>query len=440
MAAPKNRIGFRQTSLALRRHGLRPCRVGEKTPKIRGCGWKFVAVELRRGLTDEVVGFDDIKARADKLTDLVANVEKRAGNPLAPQNDPAPAPVMTPEPTGSTAEPMTATEAEAKLAALQTLLAGNSGKVSDDQLRDAIRLHGRNMLTEATRDVTVRLAELVEKTEQALREREQSVTDKIQQALSVVQTTTLTIQAPNREPVVIDGQHAQFPVLLRELGFGNSVYLTGPAGSGKTTAALKCGEVLNRPVFLMRAVLDPFELIGFIDGGGSYRDTQLYKWAKTPGAILIMDEIDRSNPKAAIAINSAWNGVIPFPHETVEVPPENLIIATANTWGMGTDAEYVGSCRLDGATLDRFPTRIVWGYDEALEARLSGNTSEAMWIQRLRREAEKRGLRIILSPRTTIAHCKRLAGGVTREESLAVSVLASLEPEVRADLIREVGA
>lgn len=446
MAAPLNRMGFRQASLALRKHGFRPCRV-EKAPRLAGCGYKFAAVPLKRGLNDATVATSDVQGWGDTLTELVQRVEAKAQASPSPVTVPgAQAPYSaavgsdpSPVQTATTATAAATVATQDKLDALNVLLAGGA-TVSDDQLRDAIRLHGRVMLNEATRDVQDKWTEMVERTEAALAERETSVEAKIAMALKQVQTTAVVLTRPDVDPVTITGQHAQFGVLLRELGFGNSCYVTGPAGSGKTTAAIKVAEALKRPYFLMRAVLDPFELVGFIDGGGSYRDTPLYKWATTPGAILIMDEIDRSNPKAIIAINAAWNGIIAFPHETVTVPPENLIMATANTWGQGTDAEYVGSCRLDGATLDRFPSRIVWGYDLALESRLSGNAEEAAWCQRLRKVADDRGLRIIFSPRTIIAHCKRLAGGVSRKESLEVSCLAALDSDVRESLLQEVGA
>ena len=227
--------------------------------------------------------------------------------------------------------------------------------------------------------------------------------------------------------------------MVEELGYGHSVFLAGPAGSGKTTAAFKAAEALGRPYHLMRAVMDPFELLGFIDANGKYQESPIYRWANEPGAVLIMDEIDRSNPKALIALNAVWNGVVVFPTGQIEVPPENTIVATANTWGVGTDAEYVGSSRLDAATLNRFGTRLDWQYDEGLEIRIvvahGGDPEEARWCQSMRSRIGDRSLRIIWSPRDTVAHCNRVLAGKTRQESLHRSVLATLDVSTFSEVI-----
>lgn len=229
----------------------------------------------------------------------------------------------------------------------------------------------------------------------------------------------------------VEGQHNMFPVLLEEMALAQSVFMSGPAGSGKTTGCVEACKVLERPFFIMRAVQDPFELLGFIDANGTYQESPIYQWAKTPGAVLIMDEMDRSNPKALIALNAVWNGVATFPTGQIEIPEDNLIVATANTWGTGADAEYVGSSRLDAATLNRFPSRIDWQYDLGLETRIAvangGDAEEARYAQKVRERLNDKRIRVIWSPRDTMAHCKRVASGMPRAESFRRSVLATLD-------------
>jgi cobaltochelatase CobS len=72
-------------------------------------------------------------------------------------------------------------------------------------------------------------------------------------------------------------------------------------------------------------------------------------------------------PGALLAFNAALaNGVAAFPDGSIKRHPETVIIAAANTWGFGGDANYIGRAKLDAAFLDRFVT-LAWGYDEDLE-------------------------------------------------------------------------
>ena len=126
-----------------------------------------------------------------------------------------------------------------------------------------------------------------------------------------------------------------------------------------------------------------FKLTGFIDAGGNYRDTEFYKAFKN-GGLFFLDEIDNSDPSALIVINSALaNGYMAFPHETIDRHPNFRIVAAANTWGKGSDLQYVGRQALDGATLDRFDN-IFFDYDRKLESLLypKDDVLEFMWAFR----------------------------------------------------------
>ena len=50
------------------------------------------------------------------------------------------------------------------------------------------------------------------------------------------------IKVDNKKPNDIGTQHFQFPALLQILSTKLNVYLVGPAGSGKTTAAINCAK------------------------------------------------------------------------------------------------------------------------------------------------------------------------------------------------------
>lgn len=234
--------------------------------------------------------------------------------------------------------------------------------------------------------------------------------------------------------------HESMPVLLRELALGNSVLVSGPAGSGKTTGVEQAAARLGRELVIQPAVGDRFELLGFVDAAGHYQASPIYRWATTPGALLLLDEIDRCNPSALCALHAALaNGSAVFPCGQVKIDPSNMVAATANTWGLAADADYVGSARLDAATLNRFSSRILWGYDSALETRLAGKAAVDV-AGKVRAWIDSTKTRIVWSPRDTMALGKRLAMGLALAEALAVSVLACLKDADRKTVLARVGA
>lgn len=412
------RTGFRQASASLRQFGLRPARV-KSCPKLSWASAAFAAVPLRKGLTDQTVAESDVVEWAASLSELVRIVSKtRNGKseneqralPPSPEDSGSESPAKTPSVDDS--------DAASKLKALQDLIGGG---VDENKVREIIHRDFESSLAQAESNMLGKI-----------KEAEDSVGDKVAQAVKeAAGMVPKVVEIKTADRVTkVEGQHHLFPALLEELGRNESVFICGPAGSGKTTGVVKACEALDRPYFIMRAVMDPFELLGFIDANGTYQESPIYRWAKTPGSVLIMDEIDRSNPKALIALNAVWNGIACFPTGQIEIPVENAIVATANTWGIGTDAEYVGSSRLDAATLNRFPSRLEWGYDESLETRIAvangGDADEARYAQKVRSKIQERKIRLIWSPRDTVAHSKRVASGIPRMESFRRSVLATL--------------
>ena len=178
--------------------------------------------------------------------------------------------------------------------------------------------------------------------------------------------------------------HEKFEEVLNLVHLDEPVMLVGPAGSGKNHVVFQIAQALGKKMYYTNNASNEFKLTGFIDAGGNYQETQFYKAFKN-GGLFMLDEIDNSDSSALIVINSALaNGYMAFPHATINKHPDFRIIAAANTWGKGSDLQYVGRNILDGATLDRFDN-IFFDYDQKLEKALYPSQAilEFMWTLRI---------------------------------------------------------
>jgi hypothetical protein len=233
--------------------------------------------------------------------------------------------------------------------------------------------------------------------------------------------------------------HHKFPLLLAAVNAGVNVMLVGPAGSGKTTAAVKAAEALNLPFYGTGAISTEYKLTGFIDAQGRIISTAFRK-AFEDGGVFLFDEMDASLPGALLAFNSALaNDYYDFPDANVKKHPNFRAIAGVNTFGTGADRQYVGRNQLDAASLDRWVT-LVWDYDMALEASFVGaprptgaplprsveplceaeaqSTAVRFFdrVQKIRKAVTNLKIRHVVSPRATINGSKLLAAGWTWAE------------------------
>ena len=192
--------------------------------------------------------------------------------------------------------------------------------------------------------------------------------------------------------------HEKFEEILAQVQLNEPIMLIGPAGSGKNVAVKQVADALGLHMYYTNNASNEFKLTGFIDAGGNYRETEFYKAFKY-GGLFNLDEVDASDPTALIVINSALaNGYMAFPHETIECHKDFRIVAAANTWGKGSDMQYVGRNTLDGATLDRFDN-IYMDYDRNLERNLYPNEEVLEFMWEYRDAVEKTKIQHIVSTR-----------------------------------------
>ena len=222
--------------------------------------------------------------------------------------------------------------------------------------------------------------------------------------------------------------HEKFEEILSLVQLDEPVMLIGPAGAGKNHSVFQVAQALGKTMYYTNNASNEFKLTGFIDAGGKYQETQFYKAFKH-GGLFMLDEIDNSDPSALIVINSALaNGYMAFPHETIERHPDFRIVAAANTWGKGSDLQYVGRNILDGATLDRFDN-IFFNYDTKLEQALYPNQEvlEFMWL--LRDVVDEIKIRHIISTRGIGKVYKKALNNIPVETILRTNVIKHLRQD-----------
>lgn len=232
-------------------------------------------------------------------------------------------------------------------------------------------------------------------------------------------------------------KHPKFETLLRAAtsrmanGCTPNIYIAGPAGSGKTFAGHQLAQAMGLAFHLNGAIGQEYQLLGFIDAGGTYHRTP-FREAYEHGGIYMFDEVDASDNSAILALNAALaNGRATFPDCSIERHKDCVIIASANTWGLGATSDYVGRAKLDAAFMSRFAVRIFWDYDTALEINISGNPQFAQRVIDARARARAAGLKVLIDPRASMAGAALIANGAKSDEAAELTYLANLSVEQR---------
>lgn len=227
-------------------------------------------------------------------------------------------------------------------------------------------------------------------------------------------------------------RHGKTNELVQTLKILGLAYLVGPAGSGKTSLAVSaCQQMFGVDPddwkFNERFAQISFspdttsaEMIGRVDVNGVYHKSDTVRVFET-GGLLLFDEIDNADASMLVKLNTAIaNGQLATPSGIVRRHKDTVIVCTANTYGTGPDAMYVGRTRLDAATLDRFVcATIEVDYDTVMERKIvSGlvddeekRTALTGFVKSVRSAIAKSRLRRVCSTRFVVNASKWLADG-----------------------------
>lgn len=195
------------------------------------------------------------------------------------------------------------------------------------------------------------------------------------------------------------------------------VMMVGPAGCGKTYIAGKVAEALGLDSYdqscsegVSESTFTGWLLPIGSNGAFQYVPSPFIE-AYEKGGVFLLDEIDAADPNLLTFLNKAIANesfMLPqrFKKPLVKKHPDFVVLAAANTFGKGADAEYVGRNALDAATLDRFRAGMVhMDYSAEVEDALV-NPMVLEWGRKVRSFIYKHKLHRIMSTRILLDFTK----------------------------------
>lgn len=239
----------------------------------------------------------------------------------------------------------------------------------------------------------------------------------------------IVIKAADKPDVKLDGHvHPAFEKVLRLVKAGVSVMLIGPAGCGKTHLFSQVCQALGlegESISLSGGVTEAHltgRLLPTGEGGRFVYTESPFVKCYREGRPFLLDEMDGGDPNVLLSINQATaNGGFHVEARAasgldtyVKRHKDSILMATANTFGTGAGALYVGRNQLDAATLDRWYT-VQMDYDRAFEERIAP-PSVTHFVWRLRELITANRWRRVASTRMIQKAAAALGAGLDWKE------------------------
>jgi MoxR-like ATPase len=156
---------------------------------------------------------------------------------------------------------------------------------------------------------------------------------------------------------------------------------------------------------------------------GIYIPSQI-RLAAEEGGLVLLDELDASDPNVLLCLNTIENGYLSFPDKVVNLHENFRLAATCNP--QDNHRDYNGRSKLDAATLDRFD-KIDIDRDDNLEKSLVDFDTYSH-IQLIRSCLKKQNSSLYVSMRDCLRYQKRknlnlldnFVDNLLKKESLAL--------------------
>lgn len=246
----------------------------------------------------------------------------------------------------------------------------------------------------------------------------------------------------------VENGHAMLGRLVYLIESRMHAYLAGDPGSGKSTGAIMSAKALGmRYGYTSLNPMTPeSRLLGFIDAGGVYRETEFYR-CYTQGGVFCIDELDNGHPATLNTLNGMLEsdadgiGRGAFPCGVVERHRDFVCVATGNTNGRGGDRLFPERRALDSAFLDRFAF-LRWDYDLALEKVVTFSINPdagawLAWIHAVRAYCKAQAIRLWVTPRASYRGARMLADGQKFTDMADMLVFKGLDPETVARILAD---
>ena len=180
---------------------------------------------------------------------------------------------------------------------------------------------------------------------------------------SIAETTARAGQILDRVGTAVVGKRGALELVLATVLAGGHVLIEDNPGLGKTLAARSLAQTLG--LDFARAQFTPDLLPADLTGSFIFdQRTATFDFRRGPlfTGLLLADEINRTPPKTQAALLEAMQErQVTVEGETFRLPHPFHVIATANP------VEYEGTYPLPEAQLDRFLSRVSFGYPSTEE-------------------------------------------------------------------------